>query len=102
MSWELTEHLSQEFLAIDGDSGMVVGKMVLWRMDQRSAMGGWDQEKLRALQFLPVKKSEATTSLPRNRDDSSDVNINMVDDEDNMECEEKEKGFRLWKGKPCL
>ena len=69
MSWEVTKHLSQEFLAIDGDSGMVVGKMVLWRMDQRSAMGGWDQEKLRALQFLPVKKSEATISLPRNRDD---------------------------------
>jgi len=93
MSWELTEHLSQEFLAIDDDSGMVVGKMVLWRMDQRSAMGGWDQEKLRALQFLPVKKSEATISLPRNRDDFSDVDMNVVEDEDNMECEGNEKGF---------
>jgi len=67
--------------------------MVLWRMDQRSAMGGWDQEKLRALQFLPVKKSEATISLPRNRDDFSDVDMNVVEDEDNMECEGNEKGF---------
>ena len=96
MSWEVTKHLSQEFLAIDGDSGMVVGKMMLWRMDQRSAMGGWDQEKLRGLQFLPVaveQKSEATTSLPCNRDDLSDVDINMGENEDNTECGGKEKGF---------
>ena len=73
MSWEVANHLSQEFLAIDSDSGMVVGKMVLWRMDQSSTMGGWDQTKLRALQFLPVKNSEATTiALPCDSDDYSE------------------------------
>ena len=56
-------------------------------------MGGWDQEKLRALQFLPVKNSEATTSLPRSGDDFSDVDMSVVEDEDNMECGGKEKGF---------
>ena len=88
MSWEVANHLSQEFLAIDSDSGMVVGKMVLWRMDQSSTMGGWDQTKLRALQFLPVKKnSEATTiALPCDSDDYSDVDINMVENEAKEKC----------------
>ena len=96
MSWEVTRNHSQEFLAIDGDSGMVVGKMVLWRMDQRSAMGGWDLEKLRALQFLPVaveNKSEATTSLPCNRDDFNKLDISMMEEEDNGEYGGNEKCF---------
>ena len=68
MSWEARKHLSQEFLAIDSDSGMVVGKMVLWRMEKSTTMGGWDQAKLRALQFLPVEKnSEATVTEAQRR-----------------------------------
>jgi len=94
MSWEVEKHLGQEFHAIDSDSGMVVGKMVLWKMDQSSTMGGWDQSRLEALQFRPVEtNSEMTIALLSNdSDDFSDVVINMVENEDNVEDRAKEKG----------
>ena len=94
MSWEVEKHLGQEFHAIDSDSGMVVGKMVLWKMDQSSTMGGWDQSRLEALQFRPVETiSEMTiASLSNESDDYSDVVINMVENEDNVEDRAKEKG----------
>ena len=40
MSWEATPFLGQEFLALDSDSEMVVGKLVLCRMNRACAEGG--------------------------------------------------------------
>ena len=40
MSWEVAPHLDQEFLTLNSDSEMVVGKLVLCRMDRACAKGG--------------------------------------------------------------
>ena len=89
----MTKEVCQEFLAIDRNSGMVVGKMLLWRMEQSSTMGGWDQAKLGALKFLPVEENlddVTLTALPC----KGCGDVDMAESENNVEIREKEEVFQ--------
>ena len=61
--WEVTPHLGQELLALDSDSEMVVGRLVLCRMDRACAEGGRGWIKLKARKFLPLRESSPVLKI---------------------------------------
>ena len=82
-SWEVAPHLGQEFLALDSDSEMVVGKLVLCRMDRACAEGRRGWIKLKARKFLPLRESSDENTVnqsspPKKQWESTPVHTKWV------------------------